>query len=333
MPIPKTELFIPVVEIPAVTGIPRYSFKEGLQKMPGVARRYGESLGIESEQHEAFSLRPVSKHHPRVHDVFWVLEKQQGTDPFGSWQSLVTDEPMLVQLEEQFRETVDTSDTIIYTLQGCEPLDESLEAVSWPQGPLWPGGLASLPYVHFHQVGQVEQLDITSIYQYPELSQGEDEKVKVGDHTHTRKEVLLSGLFNQAGEEAIFRYGAYLDQVGYGERQVFEQVVGLDTTLPIQRTVYGFNSLAEAAQKSYQVRSLVAESWITTALAIFEDTLKLEAASLRAMQGVVPSFALVMLPESLRQEYQLPYPVITFPFTVTHPLPALTKGGVLIQRN
>lgn len=333
MPMPKSELSIPRIEIPHVTGIPRYSFRQGLEKMPCVVRQHGESLGLESSQHAAYRLSPVSKHHPRMHDVFWVLEKQQDTDPFGSWKAFIEDRQLLQSLEEQFRARVAIDESIIYSLQGCEPLDDSYASVTWPNGPLWPGGLASLPYVHFHHVGKVEKNDISSIYHYPEDSLGLAQGIKVGENTHSRQEILLSNLFNQAGEEAIFRYGAFLDEVGYGTRKTFVQQIGIDRQVAVPRTVFGFNSLAEAAEKSYQVRSLVAETWIATAVSIFESTLQLEAMSLRAMQGVVPSFALVLLPDSLKQEYDLQYPVVTFPFTVTHPLPLLTQGGVLIERN
>ncbi len=333
MPISKSELRLPIVELPKVLGLPRYSFQEGLEKIPKVARKYGSEQLFNSHAHEVFSLSPVSKHHPRLHEVFWVLQKDTTADPFGSWQALTKDEEMLATLTDVMTKLVKEQDCLVYTLQGCEPLDQSSAAVTWPNGPLWPGGLASLPYVHFHQVGMIERQDVTGYYEYPEKNVETESVIALGKNTLSKKELLLSGLFNWAGEEAIARYSMYLDMIGYGRKQQFQQTIGMEQQLRVTRTVYGFDSLADAVQKSHQVRSMVAESWIETALSIFEGSLRQEAVGLRAMQGVIPSFALVVLPPKLQQQYGLNHHIITFPFTVTHPLPALTEGGVLIQRN
>jgi len=186
---------------------------------------------------------------PKLHNTYWVVDRMSsnGVLPWQgatSWQTVAKDKWFLFGVEE-FLAKVQAGDpkNLCYFFMGFARGDEPF----YPEVMYKRAAMSQYRY-HIHVAGRID------------LSETEHRPLD-WESTDQEERDRLRFFLNLAGENSIDYWSRLGFLESFGRRIIFHQKVGNQNQITLKRTIFAFDSLAEALPQALELQTEVAAAW------------------------------------------------------------------------
>jgi hypothetical protein len=269
---------------------------------------------IEHNDWKLMAVEPTSAHHPHhgCHMVCWIC-KYEGNKLIPWKDTNIDSTPLyfIQKMEDYFITQQQRSpDLRVYGYSGY--INPTRARLLSEENPIYRRGLPSQKRKHFHLTQSIPK----ETPSYTLNSNSPSDLVRIESTLNFAGEIMIEEFKN-----AFTSYGIQHEM----------RVTPLNTSIELERTLFGFDSLHDAMNYTHKLLSdvFLNQLWIDYSMRLPKQYMHLVPKPLRIQQTLVPT-AVTLLPSQIdRTRYEFPnMAVFTFPFSIAGTLQLLDGASL-----